>query len=79
MFHNRELTIKYIDKENGIAIFRNKYYDSNSKEMIERYQLMGDVRKMRNIPLLVNTCDNMKQYELDFDKVDFAKYFKNPK
>jgi len=32
---------------------------------------------MRDIPLLVNTCDNMKQNELDFDKVDLAKLFKN--
>lgn len=75
---NRELTIKYIDKEKGIAIFRNKYYNSYFKKMIEEYQLMGDVRKMRNILLLVNTCDNSKQHELDFDKIDYAKLFKTP-
>ena len=43
----------------------------------QRYLLMGDVKKMRNIPLLVNTCDNEKQGELDFDKIDYQKYFNN--
>ena len=46
---------------------------------IEQYQLMGDVRKMRNIPLLVNTCDNQKQDELEFDKIDYARIFMKPK
>jgi hypothetical protein len=74
---NRELTIKYIDREKGIAIFRDKFYNSYFKEMVEQYHLMGDVQKMRNIPLLVNICDNLKQYEPDFDKVDLSKLFKN--
>jgi len=75
---HRELTIKYIDKEKGIAIFQNKYYDPYLKKMIQQYQLMGDVRKMRNIPLLVNTCDNQKQDELEFDKIDYAGIFMKP-
>jgi hypothetical protein len=78
LYPNRELTIKYIDKEKGIAIFQSKYYNPYLKKMIEQYQLMGDVKKMRNIPLLVNTCDNLKQDELDFDKIDYAKIFMNP-
>jgi hypothetical protein len=32
---------------------------------------------MRNIPLLVNTCDNLKQAALNFDQVDDQKYFNN--
>lgn len=77
-YHNRELTIKYIDKEKGIAIFQSKYYNPYLKKMIERYQLMGEVRKMRNIPLLVNTCDHQKQDELEFDKIDYAGIFMKP-
>ncbi|MES2332352.1 MAG: hypothetical protein V4539_22285 [Bacteroidota bacterium] len=76
---HRELTIKYIDKEKGIAIFQNKYYDPYLKKMLVQYQLMGEVRKMKNIPLLVNTCDNQKQDEIEFDKIDYAKIFMNPK
>jgi hypothetical protein len=75
---HRELTIKYIDKEKGIAIFQNKYYDPYSKKNLVQYQLMGEVRKMRSIPLLVNTCDNQKQDEIEFDKIDYAKIFIRP-
>jgi hypothetical protein len=75
---HKEVTIKYIDKQKGIAIFQNKYYDPYFKKILVRYQLMGEVRKMRNIPLLVNTCDNEKQSELEFDKIDYAKIFKKP-
>jgi hypothetical protein len=77
-FPNRELTIKYLDKEKGIAVFRSKYYDMQLKKTIVEYQLMGEVRNMRNIPLLVNACDNQKQAELEFDNIDYSLLFNPP-
>ena len=76
-YPNRTLTIKYINKEKGIVLFHDRFYNSYEKRIQQRYLLMGDVKKMRNIPLLVNTCDNEKQGELDFDKIDYQKYFNN--
>lgn len=78
LYPNRELTIQYIDKEKGIAVFRFKNFSSQSNKTRVYYQLMVDVQKMRNIPLLVNVCDNQKQGELEFDKIDYTLLFKNP-
>jgi hypothetical protein len=78
-FSSRELTIKYINKEKGIAIFRSKFYNLLLNKSEERYQLMGDVKKIRNIPLLVNYCDYQKESELDFDQVNYATKFNNKK
>ena len=75
--HFRELTIKYIDHEKGIALFQSKEYNSSLKKMEVSYQLMVDVKKMRTIQLLVNTCDHQKQDELDFDKINYATKFKH--
>lgn len=73
MFPRREILIRYIDKEKGIALFQIKKYNPALKKYEVQYQLMADVQKMRNIPLLVNTCDTQKQNELEFDIIDYAK------
>ena len=71
-----EVTVQYIDKTKGIALFQRKYFNRSSKKIEVKYQLMVDVKKMKGIPLLVNTCDNLKQDELEFDKIDYARMFK---
>ena len=63
MFPRREILIRFIDKEKGIALFKIKQYNPAVKKYEVYYQLMADVQKMRNIPLLVNTCDTQKQNE----------------
>lgn len=70
------LTIKYLDKAKGIAVFRFNFYNIGDKKMQTYFQLMCEVKKMRNIPLLVNYSDTEKSYELDFDIIDYSKYFK---
>lgn len=70
------LTIKYLDKSKGIAVFRFNYYNIGDKKMKTYFQLMCEVKKMRNIPLLVNYSDTEKTYEVDFDNIDYSKYFK---
>lgn len=72
MFPRREILIRFIDKEKGIALFKIKQYNPAVKKYEVYYQLMADVQKMRNIPLLVNTCDTQKQNELEFDIIDYA-------
>ncbi|MBI2273305.1 MAG: hypothetical protein HYU70_05880 [Bacteroidetes bacterium] len=73
MYPHREILIQYINEEKGIALFEIKQYNSDSKKKETSYCLMADVRKIRNIPLLVNTCDYQKQNELEFDIIDYAK------
>jgi hypothetical protein len=38
---------------------------------------MADVKKMRNIPFLVNYCEQQKNDEVEFDRVDFKRLFNN--
>lgn len=73
MYPYREILIRYIDEQKGIALFQIKRYNPDVKKQEVYYRLMADVRKMRNIPLLVNTCDTQKQDELDFDIIDYVK------
>lgn len=73
MCPRQEILIRYIDEEKGIALFKIKQYNPDAKKQEVYYRLMADVKKMRNIPLLVNTCDTQKQNELDFDIIDYAK------
>ncbi len=73
------LTIKILNQEKGIAVFRFQQFDQLGKLGNLYYQLMGDVTKMRNIPLLVNDSDKAKQYEVDVDKIDYSEYFKGKK
>jgi len=75
-FKHREITIKFINKRKGIAIFHDKRYDPNSNKISNYYFMMVTVKEMRKIPLLINTCDNQKQEELEFDKVDYRTMFK---
>ena len=72
-----ELTIKYLDIEKGIAVFRKKFFNDIFNKADVRYQLMVEVKKMREIPLLVNYCDYQKESELEFDKIDYSAKFKH--
>lgn len=78
-YKNWKLSVKYIDKEKGIALFRTQFFDPVLKKTDLGYQLMVEVKKMRNIPLLVNYCDYQKKFELEFDKVDYSTIFKHKK
>jgi hypothetical protein len=70
------VTIKILDQEKGIAVFRFQQFDQLGNLGNVYYQLMGDVSKMQQIPLLVNDSDRAKQYEVDVDNIDYSKYFK---
>lgn len=74
-YTKRELTIRIIDQEKGIAIFRDKRTAAWAKNESIYYYPMVDIRKMRRTPLLVNTCDYQKRPELDFDQVDYRVMF----
>jgi len=73
MFPPREILIRYIDEEKGIALFETKQYNSAGKMKEISYCLMADAKKMRQIPLLVNYCAISKGDELEFDKIDYAE------
>lgn len=70
------VTVKILNQEKGIAVFRFQQFDQLGKLGNTYYQLMGDVNKMQKIPLLVNDSDRAKQYEVDVDIIDYSKYFK---
>jgi len=66
-------TIYLIDKEKGIAVF---------KDDINGYSLMIDVEKINNFPIIVNKCEFMKvddipiEYQNDLN-IDFEELIKN--
>lgn len=66
------INITVIDPKNQIAIFEYPDY----KESL-RYRLMVSANKVRNFPIIVNYCEVQKQYELEFDKVDYLQLLKN--
>ena len=75
----RIITIKYLDKPRGISVFQEKRLNKQTNKWEEFYYLMAEVSKMRQIPLIVNYCDNEKRSELDFDEIDLKKIFTNIK
>lgn len=77
MFPPREILIRYIDEEKGIALFETKQYNSAGKMKEISYCLMADAKKMRQIPLLVNYCAISKGDELEFDKIDYAEIIRH--
>lgn len=68
---DRMLTIKIIDKQKGIAVFK----DQNGEDVME--YLMIDAAKIRQVPLIVNRCGVHKQPEFDFETIDFEKLLNN--
>ena len=68
---NRILTIKLINQEKGIAIFK----EQNGNDFIE--YVMIDATKIKKVPLIVNRCDVHKQQEFEFDTIDFEKLYKD--
>ncbi len=66
-----ELVIHIIDKEKGIAVFEDS--GSGGKK---KYYTMIATEKMRTVPLIVNECEIHKQFELKFEKPDYAELLK---
>ncbi|MES2372033.1 MAG: hypothetical protein V4557_05600 [Bacteroidota bacterium] len=68
---SRQLIIHMIDEQKGIAVFE----EPGNKN--DRYHLMIDVKKMRQLPIIVNYCTIQKEMEMDFDTPDFKKLLGN--
>ncbi len=66
------INITVIDPKNQIAIFEYPGY----KESF-RYRLMVSANKVRSFPIIVNYCEVQKQYEMEFDKVDYIQLIRN--
>lgn len=64
----RQIVIHLIDQKAGIAVF-----EETSKDRERFYYLMVDAIKIRNFPLIVNYCENNKQPEFEFDKINFTE------
>jgi hypothetical protein len=69
---DRKLTIYLIDKLRGIAIFKKEYSVSGETG----YDLMVDVEKIKEFPIIVNKCDE-KLIEMNFQTPDFETLIKN--
>lgn len=63
--------IYYIDKKRGVAVF--KYTRNNSIS----YQLMVNAAKIKQFPIIVNTCKQCKANEFSFDEINYKKLIKN--
>ncbi|HLF45179.1 MAG TPA: hypothetical protein VI548_02065 [Chitinophagaceae bacterium] len=70
-WESREVSIKIIDKQKGIAVFTFTGQKSD-----RWYHLMVDSKKANLFPVIVNYCITDKQGELDFDSIDFNKLLK---
>jgi hypothetical protein len=68
---NRTLIIHIIDNKNGIAVFEDSYYRFGEEE--KRFYLMISADKIKNLPIIVNYCAEMRTNEFDFDEPDFDK------
>ena len=67
----RKLDVHIIDKQKGIAIFKELNGDKD-----KQYYLMIDATKIKQLPIIVNYCNTQKQSEFDFDEPDFKKLLK---
>lgn len=63
---DRTLIIHIIDLKKGIAVFE----ETTDGENIN-YYLMIDANKIRNVPVIVNSCPTQKKIELEFEEPDF--------
>lgn len=70
---DRLLTIYLIDSVKGIAVFQTEYLISG----YSRYDLMIDVEKIREFPVIVNKCDYTKVLEMNFQYPDLKKLIKD--
>jgi len=71
------VNIYRIDRKRGIAIFENLYDDPDNKG--SSYELMVDLNKIRNYPVIVNYSPQHKELEFGFDQPDFKALLKGVK
>lgn len=69
---DRKLIIHIIDSKKGIAVFEETNNNPNEKY----YYLMVDSESIRNLPLIVNCCEEYKQLDLRFDEPNFKELLK---
>ncbi len=69
----KTIEVTMIDQAREIAVFHDTFYGQSAYPQGERFSLMITVRKMRELPFIVNLSDNMKMPELDFDEIDYPK------
>jgi hypothetical protein len=67
---NRTITIKIIDAEKGIAVFR----ETDSRAKTQCYVMIA-AEKLQTLPLIVNKCVLKKQDELEFAETDCQIFF----
>ena len=67
-YADKELTIHFIDRKRGIAVFED--HSINYRRV---FHLMIDSDKIRTLPIIVNLCETEKRRELAFDKIDYKK------
>lgn len=65
--------VTVIDQAREVAVFQRSISGSSAYPAGEPFFLMVAVRKMRELPFIVNLSDNMKMGELDFDKIDYQQ------
>ena len=66
-YGERILNIHIIDDESKIAVFE----DIPDANMTAYYDLMIAAEKAREVPIIVNVCDGMKQSEFEFEEPDY--------
>ena len=65
---NEELTIYQIDAKTGLSVFA-----FNSELETPHYQLYVPLEGADQYNMIVNFCEEQKQLELEFDKIDYQK------
>lgn len=68
---NEKLIIHQIDSKTGLSVFEFAEESESNK-----YQLYLPVESARKFDMVINYCDNQKQLEFDFDKIDFEELIK---
>jgi hypothetical protein len=68
----KQLIIYTIDSKTQLSVFEF----SDEPEQY-RYQLYIPRENTKYFDMIVNYCDNQKQFEFEFDKIDFDKLIKN--
>ncbi len=73
-YGDRTLIIHIIDEKRGIAVFETSFNEED-----KNFSLMVSAQKIRNFPVIVNYCEDMKQMEFNFDEPDFEKLLRTKK
>ena len=72
-----KVNIYMVDRKRGIAVFENLYDDPQNKG--SSYELMVDLNKIKNYPVIVNYSPHHKDLEFAFDEPDFKALLKQGK